>query len=657
VKTLAWTVLRLVGRPVRASVLFMVRAISPEIRIELTDTSDAKVNTEWVAALCLVTSIALSMVALGQVAGRSGKTWGSPVFWAGICLLFFPVAMRLVQPMVSRLERVILLILLALSTFGVKLLYSPTRLVQFDEFLHWRTASDIMASHRLFLDNSLLPVSPLYPGLEILTTALAFLTHLSVFGASLTVLVVLRGLFVCVLYSFYQKLCGSSRVAAIACVAYMGNSGYVLFDALFAYETLAIVLLALALLAEAGSGAAITLFSPSTAILFFFVLALAVTHHMTGVFAALVLSLLALLHLFRPVARQDRTRAALVAGGALALMAIWSFVIGNPIVNYLGPVFQEGAQGFFHAVSKGKGARQAFVSADGTRTPILLQVAGMGAVGIVALMLATGFFRSIALATAGGSRTGWRTLANLFRSRWSSSRLILLTILTLGWPLSIVLRLTPGGWEIGNRMGPYVYFGVSIVMAISLVYFWETILGRLGPFLTALTLSVAFVGGVVTGWGVLAAGSPYKVEADSSSVEPMGIKAALWSRKWLGTSNRFATDRINQLLVATYGRQEVVNALSGGIDTSYLFVSENVSSDSIQALKEGEIDYLLVDLRISMARPALGTYFGPGEDEEVHLRPPNPSFLLKFDDVDLVSRVFTDGWIVIFDVRALRDAH
>ena len=135
----------------------------------------------------------------------------------------------------------------------------------------------------------------------------------------------------------------------------------------------------------------------------------------------------------------------------------------------------------------------------------------------------------------------------------------------------------------------------------------------------------------------------------------MGIDAATWTRDWLGPGNRFTADRINQLLLATYGGQSIITTLGGDLDPSYLFVWPDVSTDTVATLQTDDIDYMLVDLRISEARPLLGTYFGPGEDGVIHASPPSPTALLKYDDQPLVGRQFDDGYIVIYDMRALRD--
>ncbi len=149
----------------------------------------------------------------------------------------------LIVPGVSRQEAIGLVVVLGLAIHFVKLLQSPLRFTFSDEFPYWRTANDILTSGHLFKENSLLPVSPLYPGLELATTAVANLTGLSIFGAGVIMVGVARVALALALYLFYEQVSGSARVAGIAAAIYMGNPHFVIFDAQFAYESLGLAFL------------------------------------------------------------------------------------------------------------------------------------------------------------------------------------------------------------------------------------------------------------------------------------------------------------------------------------------------------------------------------------------------------------------------------
>ena len=171
------------------------------------------------------------------VCARPGRrTWANETFWLGLVVLYLPIALRLLRENVAREERIGLVVVLGVALYLVKILQSPTAFIQFDEFLHVRTATDILEKHHLFARNSLLPVSPLYPGLEIATTAIANLTGLSIFWSGALLLLVARVIFVISLFLLTEIVCGSALVACIASLIYMTHSGFLFFHAMFAYE-------------------------------------------------------------------------------------------------------------------------------------------------------------------------------------------------------------------------------------------------------------------------------------------------------------------------------------------------------------------------------------------------------------------------------------
>jgi hypothetical protein len=124
---------------------------------------------------------ALIVVALAANASRLGEGWAVPTFYTAIAAIFLPAAARIIHPGASRLERLALIVIVTSAFFVVRVIRAPVAFIDHDEFLHWATVNDILGAGRLFLPNSLLPVSPLYPGLELITSALVNLSGLSVF--------------------------------------------------------------------------------------------------------------------------------------------------------------------------------------------------------------------------------------------------------------------------------------------------------------------------------------------------------------------------------------------------------------------------------------------------------------------------------------------
>jgi hypothetical protein len=131
----------------------------------------------------------------------------------------------------------------------------------------------------------------------------------------------------------------------------------------------------------------------------------------------------------------------------------------------------------------------------------------------------------------------------------------------------------------------------------------------------------------------------------------MGIETARWSRQWLDPGNRFAADRINLILLATYGRQDVRTKFAPGVYSSRVFENETLGPDELWALARSDVDFLLVDLRLTTAPPVLGFYFQPWDPRQG--MPLSGTELLKFNDVKGITRIFDNGWIIIYDVRGL----
>ena len=169
-------------------------------------------------------------------------------------------------------------------------------------------------------------------------------------------------------------------------------------------------------------------------------------------------------------------------------------------------------------------------------------------------------------------------------------------------------------------------------------------------------MAVVAVGGAISGWGTVAVRAEYHLEGDSLSIEPMGIDAASWTLRWLGSGNHFTADRDNKVLLATYGRQHIITGVLNDPSAAYLYISSVVSRQLLDEIKQANIDYLLVDMRMTTRRPYLSEFFEQGEPKEIESRTLDPESLLKWDNEPGVSRVFDDGWIRIYDVRGLQHA-
>ncbi|MGY8635126.1 hypothetical protein RAD15_21860 [Bradyrhizobium sp. 14AA] len=611
---------------------------------------------EWIAALCLTASVALLLVVAGHAAGRRAYDVAPLLFWSGVVLLVIPISLRIGWPSVARGERLFLLFLLAETLLYYKTVYSPTSFIGHDEFLHWVAADDLLTARRLFLSNPLLPIGPTYPALEILTTAIVNLTGLSVFLAGTLLLVILKGTFVVGLFLFYEAITGSPRISAVACLAYMGCTTFAVFDSMFSYESLGVVLGVLTFAVEAASRdfdqrARLR----ALGLIALLLASLAVTHHVTAAFVAIYFAMLAA---FEALRRQGPSRInaklatiliVLIATLAVALPVLWVLARGNPLSGYLGPAVETGLSALLRKFMGGVPPRPEHL--DTLSQPFGMRLTTATAVLLLSLGLATGFFRSLAMSASSGARTGWYSIEDILRRRWRDSRIVFLALLAFGFPVLVIFRLTLTAWEIAHRMGTFVFISVGLVVAVSVVHFWQGREARgwrrIGP---AVALSIIVMGGI-TSSSLDPIRGRYKVGADQQSVEAMGIETARWTNEWLAAGNRFTADRVNRLLLASYGRQDARVKIVEGVDTARLFEAGTLDPDVLRALARSEVDFLLVDLRLSTAPPVLGFYFEPWQTR--HGKALSGDDLLKFNDIEGITRIYDNGWIVIYDVREL----
>jgi hypothetical protein len=263
-------------------------------------------------------------------------------------------------------------------------------------------------------------------------------------------------------------------------------------------------------------------------------------------------------------------------------------------------------------------------------------------------------------------RHGWRRIASApaFRSaaRGRRARLLLALALALGalaYPPSLALRFTKIGAEVSSRSSEFLFLAIAFTLALWVAERWavDREPGRLYAAFLALA-SVLFVGGVIVGWAPwLRLPGSYLVVADSRSIEPEGLAAAQWARDELGPGNRLVGDRINLLLMGSYGQQRPVTSVSDGLPVAQAFLSPELGAAEAAILRSGGVRFVVVDRRLSTGLPLLGVYVELGEPGTFeHATPLDPAVLAKFDGAPGVSRVFDSGDIVVYDVGSLDPA-
>ena len=223
---------------------------STDVRSEGRTASQSLSGMGRVPELALAMAAGAALIAIAFAGARYGRQWATHVYWLGQIVIYAsPAAFLLLRKRVMAIEATAIAILMPVTTFLINQYYAPGQFRFLDEFEHVQTAQTILATHHLFHVNTILPQSPQYPGLEIITTNIVSVTHLSITTAGLIVAGIAHVIVGTALYFLILEICARPRVAALSVVLYATGSHYQFFDSYFIYETVAIPFLILSLLA------------------------------------------------------------------------------------------------------------------------------------------------------------------------------------------------------------------------------------------------------------------------------------------------------------------------------------------------------------------------------------------------------------------------
>jgi hypothetical protein len=578
------------------------------------------------------TAIALAVMAAGVLlvsasyaagrAGASGAGHGAAVaaFWLGEAVVFaVPAALVLGRHEPGEAQAAWLAVALATATYLVKYLYSPSFFGFPDEYLHLRTLTGLLASHHLFGVNYALPVSPGYPGLEIVTSALIDLTGLGVFPAGLIVAGLAHLVFTAALYTLFRLVGGTSRVGLAAVAIYAANPHYQVFDSIFGYQTLALAFFALALLAAYQAtrpGISRPRLISFWVIAAVFTAATAVTHHITSYALVGTAVLIAAAGLLAR-GRKGLVAPACFAAGAAAVVALWTWRFSPGTVSYLSPAMGQLTDGIRSAVG-GQVAKTAGTTA-------LPQPAGdkVASYAVALLIMAVIPF---------GWRQVWRTQRD---NAWA---LALAAGAVAYYPCVVLPLVTADGSEIAGRLLTFVYIPVGYTIAVALTARPLTILRRACAAAGAVIL---LAGAISMGWPPWWERLPgsYVVDGFESGITGESVAAANWAAVALPPGQRIAADYINNLLFGTIGNQSPVNGVA------VLYCSGDWSLTDAVLARQQAINYLVVDLRTTMYRPPTGDVFQQANGCPAPLARAD---LLKFDSVPGLTRVYDSGNIIVY---------
>lgn len=591
--------------------------------------------------LALTMAVGLLIIAIAGNLSRIGADGAEPLFWLGLGLVCVPTFARLLGTPATGQERLGLVALLGLSLYWIKLLHSPTAFTFLDEFIHVHNLAETVQNQHLFQDNTVQPITSVFPGLASAAAALVSLSGLSFFAAGLVLIGVARLIFLIALFLLIERVSASARIAGITTALYTANPNFLFYSAEFGYEQLALPLAMLSLFAivRRTSGAETRHRLGWSVVAILSLLATVVTHHLTAYILVGAVWLICLLYSVY-LKQSHRAPWDVAVIGLIAALA-WLAFVATPTVFYLSQIVGGAAGGALQVFTTGQVGRQLFEAPQGgTSTPAWEQLLGIGAVVLIVVGLPSG-------------------VLYVLRRHGSSPFALLFAAAGLLYPPVQLLRFTRFGWETSTRSAEFLFIGVGFLLALAVVGLHGRWPARMHVLLLpALTMYavVIFAGGVVAGWSSdLRLPRPYLVSSGGTLIEPAGVTVARWSRAELGTDNVFAADPSSALNLLAYGDQRPLTGDARGIRS--VFFTRTIDSTVADILRNANVRYLAFDPRLIAWNPLLGVYPPrPGDQTTVSRALLDPDAVAKFDKVLNVNRIVDAGDLVIYDVGALSNA-
>ncbi len=607
-----------------------------------------------------IVGVGLLMVGVGDALGRTGhQSPVVPLFLAGLTFIFAPCAWRLTGTAATRNERVWVSVILGLGLLA--------------ELAHGATLTRLLDSRALFQGNPILPVSPFYPGIELVTIATRWLTGLPLLIDQMVVIAAARIVVVLCVFLIVERACHSSRAGGIGVLVYAANPEFYSLGSQYGYQTLA---LAFAVAVVYLLFVSIDATQPKRGRLFALALisiaAMVVSHHLTAwlTIGFLVVWAAGLRFIIDPPGRPATAATAgqILAAGDLArsqagiasrgeqfarreeqsrivglaalvgvvLAGVWIAFLGHVLTGYIDPLIQAGARSVTAMVGQLHGDRKLFQNSAGGGTPYWESALILAAAVFFCLIILFSLYAVV-----------WRKSVRGGRLRY------LPAAIAATYPLAILSNISSDAKQIGARTTTFIFFGVAVVVGGWLA---RRLLRQRGVIERMATIGVAvicFLGSTLYGGGPLPllVNGPYIVGAHERSLGSPSLALANWVSTHLPAGSHVAVDRDNAGLLNDFGQVDPVTPLNGSNNPAPLFFDQQLTPSDIALIRRDDIRYIVTDTRLTEGLPLFGAYIAPGETG----RPTRltAAELDKFNSTRGVYRIYDNGAIQVYDLSLL----
>lgn len=572
------------------------------------------------------------MIAIGFAGSRSHQSWAPAPFWLGWIISILVLGIAITGPGLTARGRILVVTLEAAQQSFVRWMYSPLSFTFPDELSHWRTAIDILTFHHLFHDNPRLPVSPVFPGLEEVTTSLVSLTHVGLFPAGLIVVAVSHIAMSPAVFYLSRRVGGSVRIAGIAAFLYALNPLHAGFDSMFIYQAPALLLGVVALETALDGRETRTGSNRASVVVALVCLAgLIITHHLTAAVFIGTLGVVGILIIILsgigPIAK--RVLGLFVA--AVLMATVWVATEASAVISYLGTPLSGAISGLLHF-----GARAGRVALPAT------EHSSGGLLTVTATIVTTLLVLIGAVAVWRRPRDGARSVL-----------LRVFAVCALSYFGALLVReFAPDGAELSGRLLVFAALFTSVVIAFAMVPGWpvrESLQRFVRPAAIALML-VIFLGAKFSGWPAPWEQLPgtFHVAGFESGVDRQNMEAVEWFRTHTGRDRRVVCEASICALVAAYAEATPIP------EEGSLYYSPRISPELVDTIHRRKLEYLFVDLRMSREAPITGHFFQAKTAEAGSQHGPVPLVgLTKFNGFPGIQLIYDNGPIQIYDLREL----